>query len=949
MKKMLKSVMAAVALTLGGLSVSAQQPGQMQLPVIPMDSAVVTGVLPNGLTYYIRHNEYPKGQANFYIAQKVGSVLEEDNQRGLAHFLEHMCFNGTKNFPGNSLVSWLESIGVKFGAHLNAYTATDETVYNITNVPTVRTEVTDSCLLILHDWANELLLDPEEIDKERGVIHEEWRSNSSGTQRIIEEMLPTIYPGSRYAYRMPIGAMEEVDNFPYQALRDYYEKWYRPDLQGIVMEGDIDAARTEQKIKEMFADIEMPADAAERYEVEVPDTEGVIYAVGKDKEQPNAMIYMIWKFDGMPREMRQTLPALGVNYMMSMIQSMLNQRFTDMMSQPDTPFAVAQGQIGNYMLSNTKDMFAAVGVAKDGDIRPTMEAVYREVLRAKRGGFTQSELERASSEYMSALEKQYNNRNTQESGALTGKYVRHFLDNTNAADISTIYPMMKQMVVPMVTVDAINQVFGQIVGDDNRVVMVFMPDAEGYTVPTEEQLAAVTAKVDGEEIEAFVDQTRTDPIIPSLPAPGKVVKTETDKTWGAEVWTLSNGVKVMIKTTNFKDDEIRFLAVAPQGLSRNLDTASVADFVAFDDMSDRYSVGAYTNAEIPKYYAGKQVSLNPSFGLYSRSISGGTTPKDLPSLLELLYAYFTSVNYDATEFAATKSLYEGLIKNQEVSPEYQFEKDLYEAIYPSPYLRVLDTATLNSCSREGIEALNRAQLTNAADYTFLFVGNVDPEALRPLAEQYIATLPADPSKASKPVTHALEQLEIKGGDGVDTFTYPMANPQTYCAVIESGTFKADPRRIFLTDMAGQVLSARLIKTVREEMGAVYSLFASGSMNLPMGRNAMIQTSFPMNPERKDEVLEVIRKEFDNMAGEITAEELGKVKEYMLKNHAESLERNGSWLGAMATWILSADHIDNFNNAAAMIEAITPADVQKFVKEMNAQGNYRVVILDPETK
>lgn len=300
-----------------------------QMPPLPVDKEVRIGKLPNGLTYYIRHNNYPKGQADFYIAQKVGSVLENDDQRGLAHFLEHMCFNGTTNFPGKNLINWLESIGVKFGQNLNAYTAADQTVYNINNVPVAREGVQDSCLLILHDWANDLLLLTEEIDAERGVIHEEWRRTTVGQMRILENALPTLLPGSQYAYRLPIGTMEVVDNFEPKALRDYYEKWYRPDQQGIIVVGDIDVDRIEAKIKEMFSDIEMPENPAERIYYPVPDTEGTIYAIGHDKEQKMALVQLFIKTDPMPREMRATVAQPLQSYIISAISSMLNQRLDE--------------------------------------------------------------------------------------------------------------------------------------------------------------------------------------------------------------------------------------------------------------------------------------------------------------------------------------------------------------------------------------------------------------------------------------------------------------------------------------------------------------------------------------------------------------------------------------------------------------------------------------------
>ena len=376
----------------------AQMP---EMPQLPVDTAVITGRLDNGLTYYIRHNETPKGQADFYIAQKVGSVLEDDNQRGLAHFLEHMCFNGTKSFPGNTLVDWLESVGVKFGYNLNAYTSVDETVYNISSVPTARESVQDSCLLILHDWANALLLDTEEINKERGVIHEEWRRSNVGQMRILEQLLPTIYPDNRYGHRLPIGTMEVVDNFDPQVLRDYYHKWYRPDLQGIIVVGDIDPARIEAKIKEMFSDIKMPENAAERTYFDVPDNEGTIYAIGKDKEQPTGIFMMFFKGDKLPREMRNTPMYYQTKYITDLITAMLNSRLDETSNKPDAAFAAAGSYYDDFFIAKTKDAFGLQIVAKNNDILPAIEQVYRELLRAQRGGFTIGEYERAKAEYLS--------------------------------------------------------------------------------------------------------------------------------------------------------------------------------------------------------------------------------------------------------------------------------------------------------------------------------------------------------------------------------------------------------------------------------------------------------------------------------------------------------------------------------------------------------------------
>lgn len=411
MKKYFKPIFR-IALGLAILSPVKSQAQMPQLPPVPVDSAVRIGHLDNGLTYYIRHNEYPKGQADFYIAQKVGAIQEEDSQRGLAHFLEHMCFNGTKNFPGNELIGWLESVGVKFGQNLNAATWTDKTVYNMKNVPVAREGVQDTCLLILHDWADGLLLDPEEIDKERKVIHEEWRQSNVGQSRILTQLLPSIYPGSKYAYRLPIGIMEVVDNFPHQVLRDYYEKWYRPDLQGIVVVGDIDPDRIEAKIKEIFGTIEKPVNAAARESYPVPDTPGTIYAIGKDKEMPYSVMQLMFKHDATPDSEKTGMDYMIENYVLSMAMAMLNTRLSDIMSKPDSPASVAQADYGQYLLSKTKDAFSLVALPKDTSAIDALSTVYREGLRAVRGGFTSSEYDRARSEYLSQLERSYTNRHT---------------------------------------------------------------------------------------------------------------------------------------------------------------------------------------------------------------------------------------------------------------------------------------------------------------------------------------------------------------------------------------------------------------------------------------------------------------------------------------------------------------------------------------------------------
>ncbi len=919
------------------------QPQNPMLQPLPVDTAVRIGKLPNGLTYYIRHNEYPKGQADFYIAQNVGSILEEDNQRGLAHFLEHMCFNGTTNFPGTQLRDWLESIGVKFGVNLNAYTAVDETVYNISNVPIARESVQDSCLLILHDWANDLTLAPEEIDKERGVIHEEWRRSMQGQMRILEKILPEIYPTSKYGHRLPIGTMEVVDNFPYQALRDYYEKWYRPDQQAIVVVGDINVDRIEGKIKELFSSIEMPENPVERKYESVPDHKGTLYGIGSDPEQKNLIGQIMFISDPMPADMKNTPMYFAKNYIETMISSMLGNRINEIASKPDSPFAGAGVDFGGFFFSSkAKDAMTAYTAAKGNDIIVPLQAVYREILRAQRGGFTQSEYERARNEYISSFERVYNNRATRENGSFVNEYVNNFKDHEPIPGIETEWQLMQQIAMN-IPIQAINQAMAKAVTPDNRVVMVLAPEAEGITLPTKESLNAAFVAVDNENIEPFIDEVKSEPLIPNQPKAGSITSTKTNPTWGTTEWTLSNGAKVIVKQTKYKEDEILFTAYAKGGYADYPDEYN--NTIKFLPIAlGSYGLGTYTNTDLNKYLAGKQAGVSPSFSDYSRRLSGSSTPKDLPTLMELIYMNFMDIQLTEDEFAALQKAYSGLLANQEKSPEYIFQKNILSTLYDSPRNQSLNPDAINGASREQAIKIAHAMTDNAADWTFVFVGNINPDTLKPLVETYIASLPGDTKKAIKDIKSYNPALFMKGGNKTDTFTTQMSTPQTHVAILASGDMDFTPQNAMLASIAGQILTNRLIKTVREEMGAVYSISASGQANRAGLRPFAIISNFPMKPEMKEEVLDFIKGQFKAMESDVTAEELNPIKEFMVKSFTENKEKNGAWLNAILGTLING--VDTFNGNVDTMNKITINDVMNFMKAMNSQGNYRVLILDP---
>lgn len=937
MKKIMRMAFIAVAaFACIPVAVKAQQ-----MPSVPVDKEVRIGILDNGLTYYIRHNEYPKNQVDFYIAQKVGSILEEDNQRGLAHFLEHMCFNGTKNFPGNSMVKWLESVGVKFGQNLNAYTSVDETVYRISSVPTERIGVQDSCLMILSDWADGLLLDGKEIDEERAVIHEEWRSQLPPEMRILEKLLPEIYPDSRYGHRLPIGTMEVVDNFPHQALRDYYEKWYRPDLQGIVVVGDIDVDRIEGKIKELFSKIEKPVNPAERVYFPVADNEKPIIAFGTDKEQNRTVAQLMFKYDVLPDSLRGTLAYLTTEYLMDMADMMMTGRLHELSQKPDANFSLAVANHVDFLMSKTKKVHQCFIIPKGDDIVKGVEAVYREVLRAQRGGFTATEYARSRSEYLSQLEKAYNNRNQQENKKLAESYVRNFLDKTPIPGIETEYQMMS-MIVNQIPVEAVNQLYAQLVSGKNLVIVGMMPEREGLVCPTDADIQAVLDKVTAETIAPYVDNVKDEPLVSQLPEAGKVVQENVLADFGAKEWILSNGAKVIVKKTDFKADEISMLAVAKGGTSV-YGADKTTDLLFLPVVAMQHGLGKFTYADLNKALAGKQVSLQLALDDYTRSLSGNTTPKDLKTYMEMLYMTFTGLNVTADEFAALQSLYAGVLKNQELDPNFVFQKKLQEFLYASPAKHIFEVSDIEKANRDTILGIIREQLANAADFTFVFSGNFDEAELKSLAEQYIASLPA--VKGKKPEVKYDSALEIKAGNESKEFTMKMEVPQGSAAVIVSGKMPYSFKNRLLASMSGQIISTRLISEVREKEGAVYSIQLLGSQDRMAEVSVVYQTAFPMKPEKKDRALEIIRNEFEKLAKETPVEELNKVKEFMVKQYAEYERTNSYWCSMMSGNELKPSEV--CVQAEQTIQAITPEEISKFVSEVMRQNNYRVLVLMPE--
>ena len=926
------------------LVASAQQPGQVQ--ELPVDPQTRYGKLDNGLTYYIRHNEHPKNQAFFYIAQKVGSVLEEDNQRGLAHFLEHMCFNGTKNFPENNVVKWLETIGVKFGAQLNAYTAVDQTVYNIDNVPTQRESTIDSVMLILHDWSHDLTLDPKEIDKERGVIHEEWRSRSSASLRIFERQLPKLMSNSRPGNRLPIGTMEVVDNFQPQALRDYYETWYRPDLQGIVIVGDLDVDRTEKRLKEIFADIPAPTDPKERVYFAVPDNADPIVVSDHDKEQTMPVILVMNKHeDALPREMRNSIPFLVMSYINSMAESMLNQRLNDLGQDPEAPFVSAEVVDEDFLLSGVTKSFTTQIVPKEGRTNEAVQAAMAEVYRAAKHGFTATEYQRANSEFLSQVEALYNNRETANSTGYVQECVNHFLDNEAMPGIETEYQLYSQL-VPNIPVDVINQYFAELAApaDSNLVILSMCPEKDGFVQPTEEELLGAVHAAQQMELEAYVDNVKNVPLISQLPAPG-TIKSEKPGKFGSTILTLSNGVRVILKQTDFKANEIVMRAYSPGGTNRYglEDQYTLQMLPALIGAS---GLGEFSSTELPKALAGKQASANPSITGTREYISGTAVPKDLRTMFELTYLRFQPLTRDDKAVSALLEQQRLTLRNQALNPMKALSDSIKTTLYGSnPYVITMDEADVDKVSYDRAVEIYNDRFADAGDFTFIIAGAFDNDSIREYVCQYLATLPTV-KRDDRPMPGHVDFVK---GSHVNRFQKKQEQPSTTMILANVAPVKYSLKNDQVIQILGEVLDTRLIETVREEMGAAYSTSTQATMQTQKDENKfsiVLQTYAPVKPEMVDTCLQVIHHELESIAlnGIDEAKYLAKTKEYMAKTYQEGQRENDTWLSYLETFYRRG--WDENTKYLETLQGITGKDVQKMAKQLLKSKNDFAVIMEP---
>ncbi len=935
----IKQLLAVAGLFFASASVMAQE-----MPTMPVDPEVRVGHLDNGLTYYIRHNNNPEGVANFYIAQKVGSINEDDDQRGLAHFLEHMAFNGSEHFPGNGIIDYTRSLGVEFGRDLNAYTSIDRTVYNINNVPTARQTAVDSCLLILKDWSNGLTLDAGEIDKERGVVHGEWRLGSGAMQRIRDAAWPQMLKDSKYGNRLPIGLMEIIDNFTPQTLRAYYEKWYRPDNQGLIIVGDVDVDKVEAKIKELWAGVTVPADAVKIPHEAIPDNDDAIYVIGQDKEMQQNMYMIMMKHDGLPDEMKPTMMSLIFNFGGEMTGMMLNNRLQEAAQSEGSAFLVAQGSDGKFLSTKAKDAFTTIVIPKPGQDIEAIKQVTQELNRVNQYGFTATEYERAKDDYLSQLKKLYDNRAKIKNDQYANDYIENFLENEPMPSIEDQYNLTNQ-VVKMLPVEVVNELSKEMItaNDTNLVVAGFLREAEGIKVTTVDELKGAIAGARAEKLEAYVDNVITEPLMTALPKKGAIKKETENKQLGYKQLTLSNGVKVILKKTDFKDNEILMRAYADGGLAlygpKDDDNLKILA-MGFAEAG----LGNFSQRDLTKALAGKQAGVDFDIDVTDQTVTGHSTPDDLETLMQLIYLQFTAIKSDKAAYDQTTGYMAEQFKNASLNPQLVFTDSLQSTLTNHYKLSSLPKAeTFENADYERILQIQRERLANAADYTFVFVGNFDEALMRQYLEQYIASLPAN-----KKLTKKQSVKHVWNGHVENRFKAKMQDGQSI--VVEAWRSNGVPYTVegrTLLKMAADVLEAVYLKSIREEHSASYTVSAQADVDTDADEFYYTLLGYcPCDPDKAQLAESLLKQGIEDAAKAIDPEVLAKVKEAMLNHFDEDSKSNNHWLN----YIFRNEKYgtDFYNGYKERVSAVTPEQVSAFIRDVIMKpGHHAEIVMMPE--
>ncbi len=859
---------------------------------LPIDSAVRIGHLDNGLTYYIRHNEQPKQRAEFHIVQAVGATLEEDDQNGLAHFLEHMCFNGTEHFEGKGIINYFESVGVNFGGNINAYTSLDRTVYRLSDVPTIREGIIDSALLVMHDWSCAVSLLPEEIDAERGVIREEWRTGNTAARRMWKRSNELMYPGSKYAVRDVIGDTAVINNFAPEALRAYYHKWYGPDLQAIIVVGDIDVDAIENKIKALWANVPARPNYGERPWAEVADNEEPIVAIVQDKEARSSNITVLWKHNPIPDELKGTYVAYIRDLLNSVIRHITSERFSEISMNPNAP--ITGGYIGYYNLFPTKDAWYASVGAKEGKEKEAFDLLLTELEKIRRYGFSEDEIKRATTEILSAYESAYNERNNNRNINFVQEYIGNFLDGDAIPGIEWEYNTLQQL-LPALDAATLNSLTAVYILDKNCIVNIQAPLKDEVQLPSKSDILAAISGMPSLEIEAPVAEKKDLTLIKKQPKAGKIKKISSNEDLGITEYLLKNGIRIIFKPTDFQQDEILFTAFSEGGLSMVNNTQDLPSAYIADNIISMSGIGDLSLNDLRKALTGKQVGVNVSINYYSETMSGSSTIKDFETMLQLIWLYFTSPRQDEEAYQTLMDRYKNNLINRNNNPKAIFS-DSVTAMTNNYSERIVyfNTDMLDQVSQEKAYTIYRQRFANPADFVFTFTGNIDPydKQTQKAICNYIGSLKTQRTREK----YIDRGIRAPKGIAKNYFDYPMETSNASNRIqFTSYNIPWTLQNYLNMEMIGRILSTRYLESIREREGGSYGVGCYGTVaRIPVDYAVLIM-QFDTDPAKQQRLMEIIYEEIDTILKDgPLASDLLKEKESMLKDFDENIEKNESW-------------------------------------------------------
>ncbi|MBQ3942030.1 MAG: insulinase family protein [Bacteroidales bacterium] len=910
---------------------------------LPNDPAVKVGKLDNGMTYYIRHNDKPAQRAEFYLATHVGAIQETPDQDGLAHFLEHMCFNGLKNLPGKQMLEYLQGIGAEFGRNINASTGVESTQYMLNNIPVTREGIIDTCLLVMHDYSHFVLNEQEEIDNERGVIIEERRTRRNASWRMYEQNKQYMYKGSKFADCSLIGSQENLETFKRESLVNFYETWYRPDNQALIVVGDIDPDQILTKIQKLFADIPAPVNPKAKDVIKIPDNAEPIVGVVTDPESPNSEVTILWKSEPLPREFNNTDVAFLTEMIKDIVGGVMNERFQEITSKSDAPFL--NGALMCSRICETCDVVLGDVAFKEGQVEPALKAFYTEVEKMKRYGFSDAEVQRAKDDILSRYERRASAADSRKNSEFIQPLISNFFNNTPYMEPATEYQLAKS-IMQMVPAAAINQVVGQLITDENMVVLYNGPKKEGLADPTEEQLLGIISAVKASEIAANAEEKiETEFVNPASLKGGKVKKTA-QLVKGITEWTLSNGVKVAFLPTEYKKDQVLIRLVMDGGQS----LISTADLPSFESnvwslFQSNTGVSKFNSSTTSKMLSGKQVNISPYISSIRHGISGSCQPKDLETALQLLYLNFVDPRFDADEYNVGKQQIAAVLPNLLNTPNFKFQQEFMKTLYGgNPRNIVIDEDVLAKADVTVAERNYRKLFKNAAGAKVFIVGNVDPETLKPLVEKYIGSLP----KGCKALKWKDTGERFAQGVVVNDFKVDMQTPKsTVLQVYNNYGVKYSVAEEVNLDAAKFILDMIYTETLRESEGGTYGASVSTSIQKYPVDQALIQVYFDTNPSSSDKLRKLALDGLKKLAQEgPTEEQMTRVTENFKKNIPESRIQNSHWMDEISCYY-NYNGMDYDAEYEAAVKALSAEGIRNAVASVLASGNEIEVVMGPD--